>query len=87
MEHSMKFLFESMISMRVLRVKTIMITERWKTGSMPQPLNPSLIDDELKHFQNITNIDAIVGIEAPNEYDGSHGSELFEIIQSMFIPK
>ena len=58
-----------------LGVKTIMITGRWKTGSMPQPLNPSLIDDELKHFQNITNIDAIVGIEAPNEYDGSHGSD------------
>ena len=58
-----------------LGVKTIMITGRWKSGLMPQPLNPSLIDDELKHFQNITNIDAIVGIEAPNEYDGSHGSD------------
>lgn len=57
-----------------LGVKTVMITGRWKNGPMPQPLDPTLINDELNHFKNVT-MDAILALEAPNEYDGSHGSD------------
>jgi len=57
-----------------LGVKTNLITSRWKSGPWPQPLDPEQIDVELNDVKNQT-LAAIVSLEAPNEYDVSHGPD------------
>lgn len=55
-------------------IKTDLITERRKPGPWPQPLDAAQIDEVLNNIKNQT-LAAIVAIEAPNEYDGSHGPD------------
>ena len=57
-----------------LGVKTDMLTGRFKSGPWPQPLDPTQIDAELNEIKN-QSLAATVSLEAPNEYDLSHGPD------------
>jgi hypothetical protein len=55
-----------------LGIKTNMLTGRRKSGSWPQPLDPSQVEAELNEIKTQA-LNATVSLEAPNEYDASHG--------------
>jgi hypothetical protein len=58
-----------------LGIKTNMLTGRHKIGRWPQPMDPSQIDTELNDIKTQALAAAIVSLEAPNEYDISHGPD------------
>ena len=57
-----------------LGIKTIMLTGRRRTGPWPQPLDPTLLAEELNEIKSQA-LAATVALEAPNEYDLSHGPD------------
>lgn len=56
-----------------LGIKTNMLTGR-RSGGYPAPLDPSQIDTELNEIKTQA-LNVTVSIEAPNEYDISHGPD------------
>jgi hypothetical protein len=59
---------------RSLGIKTIMLTGRRRNGPWPQPLDTTQIDAELNAIKTQALV-ATVALEAPNEYDLSHGPD------------
>jgi hypothetical protein len=57
-----------------LGIKTNMIPERRRSGPGPQPLDPTELDEALNEIKTQV-LTAKVSLEAPNEYDVSHGSD------------
>ena len=57
-----------------LGIKTIMLTGRYKPGQWPSPLDPTQVDEELNEIKTQA-LAATVALEAPNEYDHSHGPD------------
>ena len=57
-----------------LGIKTDLLTGRRKSGPWPQPLDPTQIDAELDEIKS-QSLAPIVSLEAPNEYDLSHGPD------------
>ncbi|CAF1545567.1 unnamed protein product [Adineta ricciae] len=55
-------------------IKTNMVTGRWVPGSWPAPLDPTQIDAELNEMKTRA-LQTVVAIEAPNEYDHTHGPD------------
>jgi hypothetical protein len=55
-------------------IKTNMLTGRRMPGQYPTPLDSSKIDEELNEIKTRV-LAAIVSLEAPNEYDLSHGPD------------
>jgi hypothetical protein len=64
----------SMDLYNTLGIKTIMVTGRYENGSWPQPLDSTQIPQELNEIKTQV-LDAIIALEAPNEYDLEHGSD------------
>ncbi len=57
-----------------LGIKTDMLTGRRFSGPWPKPLDPIQIDAELNEIKTQA-LNATVSLEAPNEYDASHGPD------------
>ena len=57
-----------------LGIRTNILTGRRRIGPWPQPLAPTRIDEELNEVKTEI-LSATVSLEAPNEYDLSHGSD------------
>jgi hypothetical protein len=58
-----------------LGIKTNLLTGRRKSGPSPQPpLDPTQIDEELNEIKTQA-LAATLSLEAPNEYDLTHGNE------------
>jgi hypothetical protein len=57
-----------------LRIKTNMLTGRYKRGQWVSPLDPTQIDAELNEIKTQA-LAATVSLEAPNEYDLEHGPD------------
>ncbi|CAF0863817.1 unnamed protein product [Adineta steineri] len=55
-------------------IKTNMLTGRWIPGYWPAPLDPTQIDAELNDIKTLA-LQTVAAIEAPNEYDHSHGPD------------
>ena len=56
-----------------LGIKTNMLTGR-RSGGFPAPLDPAQIDQELNEIKTQA-LNVTISIEAPNEYDISHGPD------------
>lgn len=57
-----------------LGIKTIVLTGRFKPGQWPSPLDPTQINEELDQIKTQA-LAAAAALEAPNEYDHSHGPD------------
>ena len=57
-----------------LGIKTNIVIGRRKVGPWPQPLDPTQVDAELDEIKTQALV-ATVSLEAPNEYDVSHGPD------------
>jgi hypothetical protein len=58
-----------------LGIRTNILTGRRKSGPAVQPLDPTKLDEELNEIKTQALLAATVSLEAPNEYDVSHGPD------------